>query len=91
MTEFRSHEPRGAVADFIAAAKAKHGEPFVRSWLSARTCRFTDTTIFTIALGRDTLTQYCEALLATHRITVVVCPDVTRGLYAEIDGKAVKS
>lgn len=84
---FRSPEPRGATLAFVNAVSAKLGEPFARSWLSHRSCRFTDATIFTIALARDTLQQYCAKLLEQHGVTVVVCQDVTRGLYREVDAK----
>lgn len=82
---FRTPEPRGATLAFVTAVRAKYGEPFANSWLSSRVCRFTDTTIFTIALVQDTLRKYCERLMAEHGVTVAVCQDVTRGLYNEID------
>lgn len=83
----RLPEPHGATAAFVAAVQAKYGEPFAHSWLSARSCRFTDTTIFTIPLARETLAKYCEALIEEHGVSIVACPDVTRALYREIDSK----
>jgi len=84
---FRTPEPRGATLAFAKAVTAKYGAPFAQSWLSAKTCRFTDTTVFTIGFGRDTLIQYCGDLMVEHGVTVAVCQDVTRGLYAEIDAR----
>lgn len=89
-TPHRTPSPRGATAAFVAAAKAKHGAPFVASWLSGRTCRFTDTTIFTLGLSVDKLRQCCERDLVKHGVTVKMCPDVTEGLRREIDTKAFK-
>lgn len=88
MSAFRDHNPRGATAKLVEAAGAKYGAPFVASWLSATTCRFTDTTIFTTGLGEIRIRQYCEDLMREHGVAIVVCPDVTRGLYAQVDGKA---
>lgn len=83
----RSHEPRGATEAFIGEVAAKFGAPFVQSWLSAKTCRFTDTTIFTLSVARDRINQYCGDLAKKHGVTVAVCADVTAGVYREQDGK----
>lgn len=82
---FRAPKPRGATAAFAEAVAAKYGAPFAHSWLSAKTCRFTDTTIFTTALGCERLRQYCEVEIAMHDVTIVFCADVTRDLYREVD------
>ncbi|MCL4715499.1 MAG: hypothetical protein KJZ75_11360 [Hyphomonadaceae bacterium] len=87
----RSPEPSGATLAFVEAVRTKYGEPFANSWLSSRVCRFTDTTVFTIAFARDTIVQYCEALMQKHGVTVAVCPDVTRGLYNEVDARGGRS
>lgn len=80
---FRTPEPRGATEAFAKAVAAKFSDAYVRSWLGPRTCRFTDTTVFTIPVGRDTLIRDCEPDLAKYAVTVSVCPDVTRAFHAE--------
>lgn len=79
----RTPNPRGATEAFVKAVTAKHGEAYARSWLSARTCRFTDTGIFTLAVSRDALVRDCEPELKKYSITVSVCPDITRAFRAE--------
>lgn len=46
-----------AVVTFIARVKAKMGEPYVSSWLSERTCAFTDKVVLTTGLGAERLTR----------------------------------
>lgn len=85
MTATRSPAPWGATEAFAAEVEAKLGKPFALSWLGEKTCRFTDTTIFTTALGRDWLEVHCYDLMQKHAVTVAVCPDVTAALYRSVD------
>lgn len=83
MSAFRDTVPRGATAAFVAAARAKHGPAFVQSWLCERTCRFTDTGVFTTAFGVERVKTSCEDLLEAHGVTVSFCADVSSKFHAE--------
>ncbi len=92
MSGFRSTDPYGKTADFVNAVHAKLGADFVKSWLSSRSCRFSDDTIFTIGLAKAKLEQTCEHILrptndkeAPPIIRIVVCPDVTAAFYQFVD------
>jgi len=81
----RSGNPRGKTAEFVAAVEKVRGRDFVKSWLSALVCDFTDDCIFTIGLGVDRLTAECSGLLVKHGVTVRQCNDVRDRFYHAVD------
>jgi len=87
MSGFRAAQPHGKTADFADAVAAKYGVAFANAWLGPKTCRFTDTTVFTIGIARDRLAAQCDDLIAKHGVTIAVCPDVTAGFYREVDAR----
>jgi hypothetical protein len=84
----RFAQPWGKTADFANAVAEKLGAAFVKSWLSAKTCRFGEDTVYTIGVGQAKLAQTCENLIAQHGVRIIVCPEITRGFYAEQDARA---
>lgn len=85
MSEHLTAEPREATKAFVEEVCAKHGEPFVKSWLSEKTCRFGATSVHTIGLGVDRLAQSCGDIAAKHAVQIVRSDAVTRGFYAQAD------
>lgn len=80
-------QPHGKTAAFVNAVEEKFGRDFARSWLSDRTCRFSDDTVHTLGIAVDKLNQTCEALIAQHGVRVVYCPAVSEGFRREQDAK----
>lgn len=91
MTSLRSPEPRERTAAFVADVGAKFGKPFVESWLSARTCRFTDTSIFTLGFAADHLRHHCGAEIAAHGVSLILCPDMTEAVRSALDAKGKRA
>jgi hypothetical protein len=85
----RSFAPYGRTEKYVNACREAFGPGFVYSYLSNRTCDFTDTTIYTIGLSVERLTQRSSALLTQFGVTLKQCPDTTRRFYDEEDARAV--
>ena len=84
MSAFRSPGPFGKTAAFVNEATEKRGAAWAKSWLSQRTCRFTDDTILTTGLGADRLHETCEALLKKHGVKAKYDADVTAMFYKTV-------
>lgn len=80
--------PTGRTERFVEACMASFGPAFCRSWLSHRTCDFSDDTIYTIGLSVDRLTQNCSGLLTKHGVKAERCEEVTKRFYGDEDAKA---
>ncbi len=68
-TQARSIRPLGRTAAFVAEARKRQGESFVRSWLSA-SCRFEECVIWTSDLGRRRINAKCASEIFAHRIVI---------------------
>lgn len=86
----RSSQPRGATLALVNAclANPSFGSAFVRSYLSSRTCDFSDDTVFTMSIVAERLQQRAGGLLAKHGVKVKVCPHTTERIYADEDARA---
>ncbi len=87
----RSPNPSGATLAFVEAVLAARGPAYVRSFLSYRTCDFTETTIFTLGYSaEDRLPRDCAPILRQHKnVRLLACPEVTKRVYAEVDASGV--
>ena len=68
----RSPIPEGAAFAYVNDVTRHMGEPYVRSWLSAMTCQFSDGIIWTTDLVADTLRRDTENLIGKHGIVIRV-------------------
>lgn len=84
----RASYPYGATLAYLNDCMASHGPGFCRSYLSHRTCDFTEDTIFTIGMAVERLQQRTSAIAAKHGIRFMYCPEVTARLYADEDRRA---
>jgi hypothetical protein len=84
----RNHTPFGRTDKFYSAVMESHGPAFCKSWLSHRTCEFSEDTIYTIGLAVDRLTQKCGGLLKMHGVKLERCEEVTKRFYADEDARA---
>jgi hypothetical protein len=84
----RSHTPFGATQAFVEACMASHGPNFVRSHLTHRTCDFNAKTVFTFGFAAERIMARASGLAEKHGVTIKVCPDTTRRVYADIDAQA---
>lgn len=84
----RHNSPYGRTLALFNDCMASHGPAFCRSYLSMRTCEFSDTTIFTLGFVAERLQQRAGALIAKHQVIVRQCPDVTARVYADEDARA---
>lgn len=80
--------PNGKTEKFYNAVMAGFGPAFCKSWLSHRTCDFSEDTIYTIGLSVDRLTQNCSVLLKQHGVKLEKCADVTKRFYDDEDARA---
>ncbi len=83
----RSNQPYGRTLAFQNDCMASHGPAFVRSWVSMRTCEFSEDTIFTMGIVVDKLNAVAGGLLNKHGVRVVRCQDVTDRVYADEDAR----
>lgn len=84
----RGNQPFGRTLAFVNDCMASHGPPFIRSYLTHRTCDFTEDAIFTMGFVAERLNQRAGGLLSKHGVKVVVCPDVTARIYDDEDRRA---
>lgn len=84
----RSNQPYGRTLALYGDCMAAHGPAFCKSYLSMRTCEFTDTTIYTMGIVAERLRQRAGILLDKHNVRVVVDADVTARIYADEDARA---
>lgn len=84
----RANQPFGRTLAFVNDCMASHGPPFIRSYLTHRTCDFTEDSIFTMGFVAERLNQRAGGLLSKHGVKVVVCPDVTARIYDDEDRRA---
>ena len=84
----RSNQPYGRTLAFQNDCMASHGPAFVRSWVSMRTCEFSEDTIFTMGIVADHLNKTASLLLAKHGVKAVRCPHTTERVYADEDARA---
>lgn len=82
--------PRGSTLAFVMAVEETHGRDFVKSWLSSRSCAFTDDTIYTIGLAVERLQQRCSGYLEKYGVKVKKCMEVTREFYEDVDRSGVR-
>jgi len=80
--------PNGKTEKFFNEVMKGFGPAFCKSWLSHRTCEFSEDTIYTIGLAVDRLTQNCSGLLKQHGVKLERCEEVTKRFYADEDAKA---
>jgi len=66
----RHANPLGDTALLVADIETSHGEAFVRSWLSSRTCTFEPDTIWTVETARLVLERQCGAALERFGVRV---------------------
>ena len=83
----RHNQPYGRTLAFQNDCMASHGPSFVRSWVSMRTCEFSEDTIFTMGIVVDKLNAVAGGLLNKHGVRVVRCQDVTDRVYADEDAR----
>lgn len=84
----RSTFPSGRTQAYVDACMTAFGPAFVKSYLTHRTCDFTDTTIYAMGFTADRLAQRTSGLIAKHGVMVKACPETTRRIYAEEDARA---
>lgn len=84
----RASYPYGATLAYLNDCMASHGPGFCRSYLSHRTCDFTEDTVFTIGMAVERLQQRTSAIAAKHGIRFMYCPEVTARFYADEDRRA---
>lgn len=79
----RSNDPKGPTAEFVRQVQAMQGEPYVRSWLTSRTCSFTDTTVYTIGLAAERLMRDVGHIAKKCGVTVRFCAVVSERFHRQ--------
>lgn len=79
----RSINPSGRTAQFVAKAREMYGADWARSWfVGGVNVMFTDTTIYTTAVGYDELRAKCSKIADAYCVVVLICPEVRQMLAA---------
>lgn len=87
-TRQRAAQPFGKTLAFHNDCMASFGPAYCRSYISTRTCDFSDDTIFTMGIVADHLNKTASLLLAKHGVKAVRCPHTTERVYADEDARA---
>lgn len=78
----RMGTPIGDTEALVNAIRASHGEAFVASWLTGRTCQFDASTIWTVETAKVALERACGAALECYGVRVRV-DDQSRRHFAQ--------